>query len=126
MVSELMPAMGIGLVDSAGNKAPINFWDFIDKRLWVLFIAATCLSGVVFHLIGDLRFLRDQDFFKQGLSAFKEDAISLLVTVGSVLLVIFIRKLSYGKCDVIALLGVILNYIIALAVFNSTTQDKLH
>ncbi|MFA8655530.1 hypothetical protein ACULL3_13560 [Xanthomonas arboricola pv. corylina] len=126
MVSELMPVAGVGLIDSDGNKVPIKFWSFIDKRLWLLFISAATLSSVIFYLLGRLEFLRHEELFKKGLAAFKEDAISLLVTFGSVMLVIFLRKLLRWEFDLTALLGVVLNYILAFLVFNSTIQDELH
>jgi len=125
MVSELMPVMGVGLVDSNGSKLPVRFWEFVDKKLWILVISGACLAGLVFSLVGDFLGGSNSVFFRKGISCLKEDSISLLITFAAIFLVIFFRQLMVGKFDLIAVLGSICNYLLALMVFNSKIKHDV-
>ncbi|MEQ8096309.1 hypothetical protein ABQY37_11315 [Xanthomonas hortorum] len=125
MVSELMPVMGIGLVGSDGSGVPVRFWEFVDKKLWILVISAACLAVLVFSLIGDFFGGRDNGFFRKGISSLKEDSISFLITFAAIFLVIFLRQLMAWKLDLIAVLGSIFNYLLALMVFNSKIKHDM-
>ncbi|MCU1111850.1 hypothetical protein JAK42_05880 [Stenotrophomonas maltophilia] len=125
IVSELMPVMGVGLVDSNGSKLPIRFWEFVDKKLWILVISGACLAGLVFSFVGDFLGGSNKVFFRRGISCLKEDAISLLITFAAIFLVIFFRQLMVWKFDLIAVLGSIFNYLLALMVFNSKIKHDV-
>ncbi|WP_423164651.1 hypothetical protein [Stenotrophomonas maltophilia] len=125
IVSELMPVMGVGLVDSNGSKLPIRFWEFVDKKLWILVISGACLAGLVFSFVSDFIGGSNKVFLRKGISCLKEDSISLLITFAAIFLVIFFRHLMVWRFDLIALLGSICNYLMALMVFNSKIKHDV-
>lgn len=125
IVSELMPVMGVGLVDSNGSKLPIRFWEFVDKKLWILVISGACLAGLVFSFVSDFIGGSNKVFLRKGISCLKEDSISLLITFAAIFLVIFFRHLMVWRFDLIALLGSICNYLLALMVFNSKIKHDV-
>ncbi|MCE4354880.1 hypothetical protein [Xanthomonas hortorum] len=119
LLSEFMPVMGVGLVDAGGKPIVVKFGDFIDRRLWLLMISSACFTGVFFSLLGNL--LPNEDFIKKGLSSFKDESTSLLITFAAVLAVIYFR----GTHDLVAILGSIVNYLLAFLVFNSKVKAEL-
>lgn len=111
-VSELMPAFGLKIIGPDGRGSEIKFIEFADWKLWIIFMASACMVGVIFSLVA-----RKDTWaqYEQLVRFLKSDVLSMLLSFGAVLMIVFVR----GGYDARMLVLSLANYILAFIIYCS-------